>query len=144
MLSHSSHTARLDPGKDRGRRGDAKWGRIGQARGAVRVGVRECSAGGKEGDVIQLRSCRVVVISLCVCVCVTDLEPDGVAGVVEVMRSREMCKDDQWQASPATQKPFFLGWVKLKISPLPFIPSFLLSLCFTYCMCIFILAMGPG
>lgn len=41
MLSHSSHTAMLDPGKDRGRRvqeqgsrGEAKWGRIGQAGGS--------------------------------------------------------------------------------------------------------------
>lgn len=92
MLPHSSHTARLDPGKDRGRRaleqgsrGDAKWGRIGQARGAVRVGVRECSAGGKEGDVIQLRSGGAVVV---IFVYVSDLEPDGVAGVVEVMRRR--------------------------------------------------------
>lgn len=37
MLSHSSHTARLDPGKDRGRReqeqgsrGEARWGGLGR------------------------------------------------------------------------------------------------------------------
>jgi len=89
MLSHSSHTARLDPGKDRGRReqeqgsrGEARWGRIGQGGGARWVGVRWRSAGGEEGEVIKRRSCGVVVIY----VCVPDLESDGVAGVVEVMR----------------------------------------------------------
>lgn len=69
MLSHSSHTARLDPGKDRGRRaqeqgsrGEAKWGRIGQAGGAGWAGVGWRSAGGEE-------VCGVVVIYVYVCVC---------------------------------------------------------------------------
>lgn len=89
MLSHSSHSARLDSGKDRGRRaqeqgsrGEARWGRIGQG-GA---GVEWCSAGGEEEEVIKRRSCGMVVIYVCVCVCASDLESDGVAGVVEVMR----------------------------------------------------------
>lgn len=74
MLSHSSQTARLDPGKDRGRReqeqgsrGDAKWGRIGQAAGSGWAGVGWRSAGGEEGEVIKSRSCGVVVIYVCVC-----------------------------------------------------------------------------
>lgn len=59
-------------------------GGIGQGGVAGWVGVRWHTAGGEEGEVIKHRSCRVVVIYICVCV--SDLESDGVAGVVEVMR----------------------------------------------------------
>ncbi len=76
MLSHSSHTARPDPGKDRerraqeqGSRGEAKWGRTGQTRGARWAGVGWCSAGGEEEEAIKRRSCGVVVICVYVCVC---------------------------------------------------------------------------
>lgn len=96
MLSHSSHTARLDPGKDRGRRvreqgsrGEAKKGEN-WAGGAGWAGVGWCSAGGEEGEVIKRRSCGVadIYVRVCVCACVRapDLESDGVAGVAEVMR----------------------------------------------------------
>lgn len=75
MLSHSSHTARPDPGKDRGRRareqgsrGEANWGRIGQAGGAGWAGVGWHSAGGQKGEVIKRRSCGVGSHS-CVFVC---------------------------------------------------------------------------
>ena len=68
--------------QEQGNRGEAGW-----------VGVGWRAAGGVEG-VIKSRSCVVVVIyacvlacvCVCVCVCVPDLEPDRVAGMVEVMR----------------------------------------------------------
>lgn len=59
MLSHSSHTARLDAGKDRGRRvleqgtrGEAEWGVKGVGRLGVAgwAGVGWRSAGGEEGE----------------------------------------------------------------------------------------------
>lgn len=68
MLSHSSHTARLNPGKDRGRiaqeqgsRGEARWGRIGQAGGAGWAGVGWRSAGGEEGGSAEVeRACATL------------------------------------------------------------------------------------
>ena len=110
MLSHSSHTARLDPGKDRGRRvreqgsrGEAKKGEN-WAGGAGGGGVGWCSAGGEEGEVIKRRSCGVADIYVCVCVCVrAGARPwvwwSGWCGGGDERPQGEMGKDDQWQTT---------------------------------------------
>lgn len=97
MSSHSSHSARLLPGKDRGRRvreqGEQRWGRM-----AVQ-GVA-CSGRPGEGDqVIKSRSWEVVVIY--VFVCAPDLEPwqSGWCGGGDERPHGDMGKDDQWQTT---------------------------------------------
>lgn len=66
-------------GGELGRPGVGRVGEVGGGRGWR-------SAGGEGGEVIKRRSCRVVVVCVCVWCFAPDLESDGVAGVVEVMR----------------------------------------------------------
>lgn len=77
MLYHSSPSARVDSGKDRGRRVQER-GNLGETWG-VGVGQQEEWKGRSQAG-------RVLWLML-VCECVLDLEPDGGAGVVEVMRA---------------------------------------------------------
>lgn len=84
MFSHLSHCATLDNGEGCGKvsagAGEQRWG-------------KEAKRG--------MRSSAQVWAGSHLCVCVADLESDGVAGVVEVMWGPQgtMGKDDQWQTT---------------------------------------------
>lgn len=109
MLVHSSPTARLDGGKDRGRR-VREQGTRGETKCGGVEGEKRCKGGLKRGAGVE-KSDQVHKFECgAACVCVLDLEPDGVAAVLEVMRSQQgkMGKDDQWEKALRRPPPHLL------------------------------------